>query len=507
MLLRELLETQSITGSRGDLDRPVGGLAYDSRVVKRGDTFFALAGHAVDGHDFVPQAVKHGATAVVVERDVQVPPEATCVQVENTRRAMALAAAVFYGHPSRRLVLLGITGTNGKTTVTYLLESIFEFAGETCGVLGTISNRYGSRTRASSLTTPESLEIEAMMSEMVESGVTCVAMEVSSHALDMDRVGGLDFDGAVFTNLSRDHLDYHGDIESYFRSKARLFTEHLPGSRKSKRFAVINHDDPRGRILASEAGAAGVEVLTYGRSPASDIHPIRYDSDLAGLRGEIQLPDRILAFHARLIGEVNLANVLAAAGVAWALGLSTQATHDGIAALESVPGRLERIPNELGITVLVDYAHTPDALAKVLGALRLLTRRNLVTVFGCGGDRDTGKRALMGEIAAIESDLLVVTSDNPRTEDPHRIIDEIERGITRVGIVKRKPSQVAAGLRGAYWIEPDRHAAIRLGLRLAQSGDVLLVAGKGHEDYQIVGHEKRHFDDRAVLRREIEQYG
>ena len=506
MLLRELLEPETIIGSRGDLDRTIGGLAYDSRLVQHGDAFFALVGHSVDGHDFVQQAVQYGAAVVFVERDVPVPPETTCVHVENTRQVMASCAAVFYQHPSRSLVLVGVTGTNGKTTVTYLLESIFESAGRKCGVLGTISNRYAGATEASALTTPESLEIEMIMREMADSGVSCVAMEVSSHALDMGRVAGLDFDGAVFTNLSRDHLDYHGDLESYFHSKARLFTDHLPASHKSKRFAVINDDDPRGPILVQDAAAAGVDVVTYGALPASDIHPLHCESDLEGLRGEVQFPNGAVAFASRLIGQINLENILAAVGAAWALGLSLQAIQGGLAALEWVPGRLERIPNELGITVLVDYAHTPDALAKVLGTLRSLSTRKIITVFGCGGDRDRGKRALMGEIAAAESDLLILTSDNPRTEDPYQILDEIERGVARVELTKRSPSAVTPAPTRGYWIEPNREAAIHLAVRLARAGDVLLVAGKGHEDYQIVGQRKLPFDDREVLRREIEQH-
>ncbi len=505
MLLRELLHTPDIRDESGPMDRPVQGLACDSRRVRDGYVFFALAGQLTDGHDFVEEALTRGAAAVVVQRSVTVPRTAACVRVPDTRRAMAHAAAAFFRHPSRGLVLVGVTGTNGKTTVTYLLEAILGAAGHACGVIGTISQRYGGWQRPSPLTTPESIDIEALLSDMLHADVGFVAMEVSSHALDLDRVHGLDFDGAVFTNLSRDHLDYHRDMESYFLSKARLFTDCLPAGTKDRPFAVINADDARGPELIRLAREAGLKTLSYGRSQESDIHPDGVESRLDGLRGTLACGPERIRFESSLIGDVNLENILAAAGAAWALGVEPAAIGAGIARLDCVPGRLEPVPNSLGIKLVVDYAHTPDALAKVIRALRLLTRARLITVFGCGGDRDTGKRPVMGEIAASESDCVVLTSDNPRGEEPLAIIRDIEEGVRGRGMRQLREGDAAG--QGGYWIEPDRRAAIRLGVSLAAPGDVVLVAGKGHEDYQIQGTRRLHFDDRQVLREEVAGLG
>ena len=506
MLLGELLHTPDIREERGLTDCRVQGLACDSRRVRDGYVFFALAGQSADGHDYVHEAVRRGAAAVVVERPVPLPPDTACVRVPNARRAMAHAAAAFFGRPSRRMVLVGVTGTNGKTTVTYLLDAIFSTAGDSCGVIGTISQRYGDRQRPAPLTTPESLEIEELLSDMADAGVRFVAMEVSSHALDLHRADGLDFDGAVFTNLSRDHLDYHGDMETYFASKARLFTDCLPASVKEKRVAVINGEDPRGPELVRLAEEAGLTTLTYGRSARWDIRPLRYESGLDGLRGTVACGPEQLEFESALMGELNLENILAAAGTAWALGLPPDAIADGLSRLERVPGRLERVSNELGVTLVVDYAHTPDALAKVIHALRTLTRGRLITVFGCGGDRDSGKRPVMGEIAAAESDCVILTSDNPRGEDPLAIIRDIEEGVRGRGM-RRLDGAEALGPEAGYRVEPDRRSAIRLGLSTAAPGDVLLVAGKGHEDYQIVGDRRLRFDDREVLREELHGVG
>lgn len=502
MVLRELLHTPDIREETGLLDREVRGLAFDSRKVREGYVFFAFPGQLTDGHDYVGEAVKRGAAAVVVERSVPVPPDAVRVRVPDTRRALAHAAAVFFGRPSRGMVLVGVTGTNGKTTVTYLLDAIFSAAGDPCGVIGTISQRYGGWQRPSPLTTPESTEVQELLSEMVNAGVRFVAMEVSSHALDLHRVDGLDFDGAVFTNLSRDHLDYHHDMETYFLSKARLFTDCLPASAKERPFAVIHADDPRGHELTRLAEDAGLVTLTYGRSPRWDIHPVRFESGLHGLRGTLACGSQRIDFESALMGELNLENILAAAGTAWGLGFGPDAIAAGLSRLERVPGRLERVPNDLGITLVVDYAHTPDALAKVIRALRVLTRARLITVFGCGGDRDSGKRPVMGEIAATESDCVVLTSDNPRGEDPLAIIRDIEEGVRGRGM-RRLEEKDAAGPEAGYRVEPDRRSAIRLGLSMAAPGDVLLVAGKGHEDYQIVGGRRLQFDDRQVLREEV----
>ena len=507
MQLKDLLEADEFVETQGPLNRPVDGLVYDSREVRRGYVFFAVRGLRADGHDFVTQAVERGATAVVVERRVSVSQEVACVRVRNVRRAMGRWAASFYDHPSRRMVLVGVTGTNGKTTATYLLESIFVAAGMSCGVIGTINYRYQDRIFPAPHTTPESVDLQALLSEMAQAGVQSLGMEVSSHALEMERVRGVEFDGALFTNLSRDHLDFHGDMGRYFLTKSRLFSVYLPESPKTRKFAVIHGDSSWGGQLLERVRQDGLEVVSYGLGSEWDIHIREFECDLDGVRGKIQVRDQALDFSTGLIGAANLENILGAVGVGFALGLPMGRISEGIARLDSVPGRMERIRNGLGITVLVDYAHTPDALERMLQDLRPLTRGRLIVLFGCGGDRDRGKRSLMGGIAARLTDLVVLTSDNPRTEEPVRIIEEVEEGIRRAGMKKFQipnfKSQWADG-KGGYYIEPDRRASIRLAIRLARAGDLLLIAGKGHEDYQIVGHRRLHFDDREVVREELE---
>jgi UDP-N-acetylmuramoyl-L-alanyl-D-glutamate--2,6-diaminopimelate ligase len=522
MQLKEFVEARPVEETQGNLNQPITGLAYDSRAVRKGHIFFAVPGARLDGHDFALQALERGAAAVVLEREIALPPGATSIRVSSARRTMGEWAALFFAHPSRCMVMVGVTGTNGKTTVTYLLESIFAAAGMVPGVIGTINYRHRGKSFPAPHTTPESVELHALLREMADAGVQGVAMEVSSHALAMERVRGIEFDGAIFTNLTRDHLDFHGDMEHYFLSKSRLFTDYLGESPKRKKFAVIHGGDLRGRDLLEKARGAGLEVVSYGQSAEWDIHPLEFESDLDGLRGAIRVKDQTLDFSSRLIGTANLENILGAVGVGLCLGLPQRSIADGISRLESVPGRLERIDNNRGIAVLVDYAHTPDALERVLVSLRKVTSpanskletRNskLICVFGCGGDRDRGKRPLMGEIAARLADFVVLTSDNPRTEEPLSIIKEVEDGTRRAGIKKFQISDLKSQIgnpkskiqnlksEGAYCVEPDRGAAIRLALRIARSGDLVLIAGKGHEDYQILGSKRIHFDDREVAR-------
>ena len=510
MQLRELLETGLKTGeveeAHGEMDQTVTGLAYDSREVNQGNIFFAVPGARTDGHDFARQACERGAAAVVVERKLPLPEGVPWIRAGNVRRLMGRWAALYFAHPSRRLVLVGITGTNGKTTVCSLVEAIFSAAGMVSGAIGTINYRYPGHVVPALYTTPEAVDLQALLGQMVEAGVQSVAMEVSSHALAMERVRGLEFDVAVFTNLSRDHLDFHGDMEDYFSTKGRLFTEYLPESSKTKKFAVICGDDPRGEELLAKVHQAGVEVVSYGRGRKWDIHPLEIDGGLEGLRGKIGMKGQELEFSSSLIGEANLENIMGAVGVGFAVGLPVSAIAEGIARLASVPGRLERIENDLDITVLVDYAHTPDALEKVLQAVRSLAMGKLIALFGCGGDRDRGKRPLMGEIAGRLSDRVVLTSDNPRTEEPLRILEEIEEGIRKAGLKKIRISKFQIRSEGkGYWIESDRRAAIRLALRLARAGDLVLIAGKGHEDYQVIGSKRIRFDDREVAREELKK--
>ncbi len=548
MRLKELVEAGEVEEAEGNMNQAITGFAYDSRKVKKGHLFFAIPGARVDGHDFALEALQRGAAAVVVERRTPLPHDATWVRVRSVRHAMGIWSALFFVCPSRRMVLVGVTGTNGKTTVTYLLESIFSAAGMVPGVIGTINYRYRGRTLPAPHTTPESIDLQALLAEMVEAGVNSVAMEVSSHALEMERVRGIEFDGALFTNLTRDHLDFHLDMERYFSAKSRLFTDCLRTSSKSKKFAVIHGGDPRGRELLEKIRELGLEVLSYGRGPEWDIHPLRFEEDIDGLRGKIRVKDQEIDFSSRLLGAANLENILGAVGVGFGLGLPRDAISEGIARLGSVPGRLEKIENRLGVSVLVDYAHTPDALERVIGAMRPLTSGKLIVLFGCGGDRDRGKRPLMGEIAARLADLVVLTSDNPRSEAPLRILEEIEGGVRKTGVKKFQISDLKSQIENrstvldpafgselldseartrraqarreahdrspkskienpklerGYCVEPDRRAAIRLALQMARAGDLVLIAGKGHENYQILGPKRIHFDDREVAREEL----
>jgi UDP-N-acetylmuramoyl-L-alanyl-D-glutamate--2,6-diaminopimelate ligase len=500
MRLKDFLTLQKLQQADGDLDQEVAGLVYDSRRVAKGDVFFAVPGAQADGHQFVNQAIERGAIAVVVADKTKVPRGVTFVCVHDVRATMGLWAAQFYSQPGHRLKIIGVTGTNGKTTTTYLIESILASAGMEPGVIGTINYRYGGKEMPAHHTTPESPDIHALMAEMSQRGVRSVAMEVSSHALVQERVRGVDFDVGVFTNLSRDHLDYHKSMDEYFLAKSRLFTDYLPASAKSAKAAVINGDDARGRELLVRAQRAGLTTWSYGCRDEWDINPLQVHHDLSGQSGKIKVKDQVFEFSSELIGAANLDNILAAVAVGFALRIPPTAIAEGIKKLRSVPGRLQRVENSRGVLVLVDYAHTPDALEKTLGAVRPLTDAKLLTVFGCGGDRDRGKRPLMGEIAARLSDMVVLTSDNPRSEDPHRILQEIEAGLQKTGISKLEAHAAKVDAVHGYRVEADRRNAIGLALRWAQPGDVVVIAGKGHEDYQILGKEKIHFDDREVAR-------
>jgi UDP-N-acetylmuramoyl-L-alanyl-D-glutamate--2,6-diaminopimelate ligase len=508
MKLGELLQAGDVEETQGNIERAVAGLAYDSRRVKPGFVFFAVPGTKTDGHEYIADALSRGAAALVVERPVARQGDAATIRVRNVRRAMGNWAARFYDYPSRGAKVAGVTGTNGKTTVTYILESIFRAAGMATGVVGTVNYRYRDCALPAPHTTPESLDLQGLLAEMARAGVEAVAMEVSSHALELERVRGIDFDVAIFTNLTRDHLDFHADMEHYFLSKSKFFTDYLPASVKGKKSAVIHGGDPKGRELLEKVAALGVHAVSYGHDAKWDVHPVDVRGDLAGLNGKIQLGGRSVAFSSPLIGSTNLENILAAAAAAFALGLEPDGIARGIGALKSVPGRLEKVENGRGVTVLVDYAHTPDALERALKLLKPLTPGRLVAVFGCGGDRDRGKRPLMGEAAARLADIAVLTSDNPRTEDPLRILEAVEAGAKKSGAKKLSDASETRDAKlesGFYLVEPDRRAAIRLALGRTRRGDLVLLAGKGHEDYQILGTQKIHFDDREVAREELEK--
>ena len=507
MRIKEFLTIDPVERAEGDLDQEVKGLCYDSRKLRPGEIFFATPGEKADGHDFIAETVRRGAAAVVFSREGDWPRATASVRVRDVRRSMGFWAAHFYARPSEKLRLVGVTGTNGKTTLTYLIESVFRAAALEPGVIGTINYRYTGREIPSHHTTPESLDLQALLAEMLRAGVQSVAIEVSSHALAQERVRGLDFDVGVFTNLSRDHLDYHRDMDEYFFAKSRLFTDYLKASSKPRKAAVIYGEDPWGRQLIDKLRGSDLELWSYGEGQQWDVHPLSVQRDVGGLRGTIQAKERTIEFDSPLLGAANLQNILGAVGVGRALGIEAGAVAQGVSQLKSVPGRLEKIPNDRAITILVDYAHSPDALEKVLGAVQPLTQGKLVCVFGCGGDRDRGKRPLMGEIAGRLSDVVVLTSDNPRTEEPLAILDEVETGVTRTGLKKfevadlRSRIELGEGVRG-YVVEADRRKAIGAAIGLASAGDLVLIAGKGHEDYQISGAHKIHFDDREVAREE-----
>ncbi len=486
----------------GYTDPEITALCYDSRKVVPGALFVAVEGFSVDGHRFISDAVARGAVAVVCGKSVET--DAVVIRVDDPRAALARLAEDFYGRPAEDMTLVGVTGTSGKTTVTYLLESILEKAGYRPGVVGTINYRYDGKIFDNPVTTPESADLQHIFRQMADVGTTHVVMEVSSHALDLSRVAGCRFDAAVFTNLSRDHLDYHRDMQAYFQCKRRLFVDYLkPADEKHPVRAAVNVSDPKGGLLADELGTA-----TFGTSGkgSADICAKAVTRDLTGLRGTLRTPKGEIAFASSLVGDFNLDNILSATGAALALGVSPDAIAAGIDDRQCVPGRLERIAEGGRRHVFVDYSHKPDALQKAIEALRVLGTGRLIIVFGCGGDRDPGKRPVMGDIAARLSDLAVVTSDNPRSEDPLAIMDQVETGVQKAGGIRIAMEETQGVWPGhAYLVEPDRRSAIRTAIHAAREGDTVLIAGKGHETYQILADRTVHFDDREEARRILEE--
>jgi UDP-N-acetylmuramoyl-L-alanyl-D-glutamate--2,6-diaminopimelate ligase len=491
---------------QGSLEVEIAQVAYDSRFVRPGALFFALPGVKTDGARFLDQARANGARAVVAPDAVaqawlanhagaSLP---TVVSHDSPRALLGVVADRFHRSPSTQLALVGVTGTSGKTTTTYLLESIWRAQGWSPGVIGTVNYRYNGKELPAPFTTPEAVELQALLADMVTADVSHVVMEVSSHALVQERVHGCRWDGAVFTNLGRDHLDFHTDLDDYFAAKSRLFLNELANSDKPDRFAVINSDDPWGAKLASAALPG--RVLTYGFQPDALASVREAEKNFHGLSGTLRLQGDTVRFSSQLLGEPHLYNILAAATAAYAMGVSLTAIADGIRACDHVPGRMESIVAGQPFTVLVDYAHKPDALEKVLRSVRQMATKRLLTVFGCGGDRDRGKRPLMGEAAGRFSDVVILTSDNPRTEDPWRILAEAEPGLLQAGLPKEDDPGAIGSLRKGYLVLEDRRAAIQAALVGAQPGDVVFIAGKGHEDYQIIGTTKHHFDDREEVR-------
>jgi UDP-N-acetylmuramoyl-L-alanyl-D-glutamate--2,6-diaminopimelate ligase len=461
----------------------VTGIAYDSRRVRPGDVFVGLPGQHADGSSFAEDATAGGAVAIVSEHSAPAEARISWAEVTDARLALAVLATTFYEHPSARMQVVGVTGTNGKTTTAHLVASIFEAADIRCGILGTVGHTVAGEVRDTVHTTPESPDVQALLAEMIDRGCKAAVMEVSSHALALRRVDGMTFAAGVFTNLTREHLDFHADMESYFRAKRRLFEMLAPDVP-----SLINIDDPRGAALAEAVG----RPVTYAIDRSADITPGPLSFALDGLRFDVRTPRGTVGVRSTLVGRPNVYNILAAVSVATALGLSFDAIERGVAALTAVPGRFEIVsrPND-EFTVVVDYAHTDDALRNLLETSRPLARGRLITVFGCGGNRDRTKRPLMGAVAGRLSDLVIVTSDNPRSEDPLRIIDEICLGVTADAWRDHEPRLLTI---------VDRGEAISRAIELARPGDLVLIAGKGHEKYQVIGAHTVPFDDVVVAR-------
>jgi UDP-N-acetylmuramoyl-L-alanyl-D-glutamate--2,6-diaminopimelate ligase len=484
--LLEALPDKTVLGT---LPETVRGVAYDSRKVGPGELFVAVAGLKQDGRRFIADALGRGAAAVVFEGADPLGGTATArIGVPSCREALARLAGAYHGHPSRALAVIGITGTNGKTTTSYLVEALLRAGGRATGLLGTVQYRVGAEAQPAGQTTPEAVELQALLARMVAERITAVAMEVSSHALALHRVDGIEFDVAVFTNLTQDHLDFHGTLDEYRAAKARLFRL-LAESRKPRRAAVINHDDPAGTDMLHALGAAAVEVLTFGMGAGARVRPRVFTSGIEGITLEAESPRGVVRVASPLVGEHNVMNLLGAVGVGLTLEMEPDAIGAALSTVRIVPGRFERIEAGQPFLVVVDYAHTPDALERTLETARKLVTPGgrLAAVFGCGGDRDRGKRPLMGAIAARLADRVWVTSDNPRSERPEAIIGEVVTGIPPADLDRHVTIS-------------DRKAAIRSALDWARPGDVVVLAGKGHETYQIVGSDVLPFDDRTVAR-------
>ncbi len=462
---------------RGPSNLKITGVAYRSNDVRPGDVFFCVPGFAHDGHDFAADAVERGAVALVCQRELAL--DVTQCLVPDARIALALGAASYYGRPSAAMQVVGITGTNGKTTTTYLVDAIMRAAGRRTGIVGTVETRIGSERVPAKRTTPESSDLQALFARMREEAVDAVAIEVSSHAIDLHRVDGVEFAAVAFTNLTQDHLDYHATMEEYFAVKRRLFTDFPAGAR------VVNVDDPVGSRMASEIA----DAITVGTSESASVRAERVELRADSSTFELVAPAGRVSIELPLAGAYNVSNALVAAGCALGCGVALETIRAGLESAPQVPGRLERVDAGQPFTVVVDYAHTPDSLEKALAAMRAVTPGRVIVVFGCGGDRDPAKRPLMGAAAGRGADLTIVTSDNPRSEDPVGIILQVEDGL--------RP------LRAAYEVEVDRRRAIARALKLAEPGDCVLVAGKGHEDYQIFAEQTIHFDDREVVREEL----
>ncbi|MDI9480723.1 MAG: UDP-N-acetylmuramoyl-L-alanyl-D-glutamate--2,6-diaminopimelate ligase [Bacillota bacterium] len=486
MRLDEVCQGIEYRIEQGSLATEITGICYDSRQVRPGNLFVCIVGEKTDGHLFAQQAVESGAAAILAERKVDIGKQVALVITSDTRAGLSQIAANYYGHPSRQLRVIGVTGTNGKTTTTHLIQAILNEQQKKTGIMGTLYARLGSISKDYGHTTPESVDIQEFFRLLVDNGAEYAVMEVSSHALELGRVDSIDFDVALFTNLTQDHLDYHKTMEKYRDAKLKLFTmiKNQPAS-----YCIINGDDPAAEYFTQ---ASQVPYYTYGIKSAADIRAVKIHNTLKNSQFEVVFANQSFDIKMKLIGEFSVYNALAA--IAWALAekVPIPIIQKALAAVEGVPGRFEQIDLGQNYTVVVDYAHTPDGLENVLQVARQLVQNRLITVFGCGGDRDRTKRPLMGAIAGQYSNFCIITSDNPRTEDPQAIIDDILPGLEQIETAR-------------YAVIPDRREAIKHAIHIAKEGDLVVIAGKGHETYQLVMGQVLDFDDRQVAAEMIEE--
>ncbi len=486
MLLAELVSVLAPLQLSGSLQKQITGIVYDSRLVEPGNLFIAVPGFVHDGHDFIAEAAVRGAVAAIISREVLVPEQLTSISVTDSRRAMGVVADLYFGHPSRKLRVIGVTGTNGKTTTTFLIDNLLRMAGHQAGIVGTVHVRAGELRLEAVRTTPEALDLQRWLASMVEADVSHAILEVSSHALALDRVVGCEFDIAVFTNLTQDHLDWHGDMQNYLAAKARLFSGLSSGSKRNK-LAIINLDDPVAPLLVRESK---VPVITYGIKQAADIRAAEISLTPRGSRFKILQAGKLRGVTSvPTPGYFSVYNALAAIAVASFEGVTWASICDILPESAPVPGRFEPVRAGQPFDIIIDYAHTPDGLENILRTTRDFTSGRVIVVFGCGGDRDRSKRPLMGEVASKLADTVIITTDNPRSEDPRQIVGDILQGIM-------KSCEVIVDL--------DRASAIRRAVALAAPGDAVLIAGKGHETYQVFADSIIHFDDKEVAQQAVE---
>ncbi|MZQ76069.1 MAG: UDP-N-acetylmuramoyl-L-alanyl-D-glutamate--2,6-diaminopimelate ligase [Peptoclostridium sp.] len=483
MKLSEMLSGAQMVSVSGDFETEIGSITYDSRKAGSGSLFICIKGFASDGHDYAKSAYESGCRAFLAERELGLE-DACVVVVDDTRREMARAAANFYGNPSSALGLVGVTGTNGKTTTTYLIKSALDYLGSKCGLIGTIRTYTGRVDAESERTTPESVELQSYFRDMLDCGIESCAMEVSSHSLELHRVDFCDFKYSVFTNLTQDHLDFHEDLESYMKAKEKLFF-------MTSKANIINVDDMHGKELHDRLKVLDTACISYGINEEADIRAMDISMDATGTSYTMVTPDFECRIEVAIPGEFTVYNTLAAATVLYLMGIGKDEISSAIGSCSGVPGRFESIVGPSGVTVIVDYAHTPDALENILETAKGFAKGRVITVVGCGGDRDKTKRPIMGGISQRLSDMTVITSDNPRTEDPRKIIEDIVAGLDKQ--------------KGGYTVVEDRKEAIEAAISMAEPQDIVIIAGKGHEDYQIIGKQKIHFDDREIARAYLEE--